>query len=239
MIFDIHVHVGWFGKNYFSPGFVCRTLKNAGITHFAFSSTSHIISNDREFLIKEREKVIELSENRAVVFQWVMPDMVNGKGGNGLEFWLDKNVRGLKIHGKAQSWPPFGKSLRKVFAIADKRNLPVMLHTGEDKNHRPTDYLKICKQFPKVKVILAHGRPLDSAILMLKECPNTLVDMAFMPKKHIEDLLNRGFGDRVLFGTDTPIPKMFYKSSLTQYIKRRINMARQLGIDCAKLITGV
>ncbi|MDR1830543.1 MAG: amidohydrolase family protein [Candidatus Fibromonas sp.] len=229
MIFDIHVHVGQFEKRYFSPEFVCGILQKAGITHFAFSSFSHIASKDRAFLLAEREKVLELSQNRAVVFQWVMPEMLGKRGG--LESWLDKNVRGLKVHGKAQTWLPFGKPLQKVFAIAAERSLPVMLHTGEDKGFRPDDYLRICQKFPQVKVILAHGRPLDSAIFMLKECPNTFVDTAFMPNGDIEILLELGFGKRVLFGTDVPAQTLFYKSSVTQYVKRRIEAAKKMGLN--------
>jgi len=229
MIFDIHTHIGQYEGRYFSPKYVFRTLQNAGVTHFAFSSFSHIASKDRGFLLAEREELLELSQNKAALFQWVLPEMLGKR--NGLETWLDKNVRGLKIHGKAQRWLPFGKPLQKAFSIAAERKLPVMLHTGEDKGIRPDDYQKICRKFPQVKVILAHGRPLDAAIFMLKMCPNTYVDTAFMPNEELEILLILGFGKRVLFGTDVPAQKLFYKSSVAQYVKRRIEAARKMGLD--------
>ncbi len=229
MIFDIHTHVGQYEGRYFSPKYVFRTLQKSGVTHFAISSFSHIATNDRGFLLAEREELLELSQNRAVVFQWVLPEMLGKR--NGLESWLDKNVRGLKVHGKAQPWLPFGKPLQKAFSIAAERKLPVMLHTGEDKGFRPDDYLEICQKFPQVKVILAHGRPLDAAIFMLNMCPNTFVDTAFMPNEDIEILLTLGFGKRVLFGTDVPAQKLFYKSSIVQYVKRRTEAAQKMGLN--------
>jgi len=229
MIFDIHTHVGQYKEHYFSPKYVWRVLQKSGITHFAFSSFSHVATNDRGFLLAEREELLELSQNKAVVFQWVMPEMVGKR--NGLETWLDKNVLGLKIHGKAQPWLPFGKPLQKVFSIAAERNLPVMFHTGEDKGFRPDDYLKICQKFPQVKVILAHGRPLDASIFMLNTCPNAFVDTAFMPNKDIETLLALGFGKRVLFGTDVPMQSYYYKSSAVQYVKKRIEAAQKMGLN--------
>ena len=229
MIFDFHVHVGQFNERYFSPEFVCKTLKYAGITDFAFSSTSHIISDDKCFLLKEREKVLEITKNHAHLFQWLTPDMLANT--RLLDFWLDKNVEGLKFQGRAYSWGPFSKSLEKIFAIAVERKLPILIHTGEDKKVRPTDYLKMCQKYKDVKVILGHGRPLELVIPVLRECPNTYVDTAFMPGKEIKTLCSLGYKKRILFGTDAPIPKLFYKSSLTQYLKKRILTVQKLGVD--------
>ena len=38
-VFDVHVHMGLYFDDYYTPPRILRTLKLAGITHFAYSST--------------------------------------------------------------------------------------------------------------------------------------------------------------------------------------------------------
>ena len=38
-VFDVHVHMGRYFNGYYTPPRILRTLKLAGITHFAYSST--------------------------------------------------------------------------------------------------------------------------------------------------------------------------------------------------------
>ena len=46
VLFDIHVHMGQYFDDYYTPPRVLRTLKCAGITHFAYSSTSNVVTDE-------------------------------------------------------------------------------------------------------------------------------------------------------------------------------------------------
>jgi predicted TIM-barrel fold metal-dependent hydrolase len=75
---------------------------------------------------------------------------------------------------------------------------------------------------------------------MLKEYPNTYVDTSFMPHEHLRVLLKfareLGFTDRILFGTDTPIPERHLKSSLPRHLRARIATSKQIaGKDWKKI----
>lgn len=220
MLFDIHVHMGQYFDDYYTPPRVLRTLKCAGITHFAYSSTSNVVTDEPAFMREERDAMHELSEGRAVALLWVTHSML--RKSRDLSLFLDEGIRGLKVHGGSERWLPKGKPLERIFDIAEERNLAVMLHTGEKDECFAGIYGPIIKKHPKVKVILAHGRPLAQTMDVLRSCPNAFVDTAFMPHEHLRVLLQEGFADRVLFGTDTPIPGRTLHSSLPRYLRMRI-----------------
>lgn len=44
----------------------------------------------------------------------------------------------------------------------------------------------------------------------MEECPNCWGDTAFTPLADVQKMLNAGMENRVLFGTDYPLQKVFY-----------------------------
>ncbi len=231
MIFDSHVHIGQYFDDYYTPPRVCRTLRLVGVTHFAYSSTTAVVCDDPNILREERDAVKEFSEGCGVPFLWVAKSMLERS--KDLKFYLDDEIRGLKVHGVSELWNPCGKELKRVFCIAQERKIPVLLHTGERDLCYAEMYRKVCEKFPEVPMILAHGRPLNQTLRMLESFPNVYVDTAFMPHEHLKILLNHGFCKRILFGSDTPIPSRFMKSSLTRYLRRRIKMTQKIAGNVA------
>ena len=241
MLFDFHVHMGQYFDDYYTPPRILRTLRLTGITHFAYSSTSTIVTDDPDFLLEERVAMYELSEGRAKPILWVTHDML--KRSPDLSLYMNDaggKIRGLKVHGVSEKWLPKGRELQRVFNIAQERGLFVKLHTGEREECEAEMYRGICTKFPDVRVVLSHGRPILQAIDMLRHCPNTFVDTSFMPHSHFQSLINvaqqEGFTDRILFGTDTPIPGRHLKSSLPRHLRSRIDQTRRIaGKDWKKI----
>lgn len=241
MIFDFHVHMGQYFDDYYTPPRILRTLRAAGITHFAYSSTSTIVTDDASFLLEERIAMHELSGGKAKPMLWVTHDML--KKSKDLSLYMDDaggKIVGLKLHGVSESWVPFGKDLKRVFDIAKEHEIFVMLHTGEHEECEAGIYRRICNAYTDVPVILAHGRPIQQTIEMLKICPNTFVDTSFMPHEHLRILIKtareHNFTERILFGTDTPIPGRHLKSSLPRHLRSRIAMTKKIvGKDWKKI----
>lgn len=225
MLFDSHVHFGQYFDDYYTPPRILRTLSLSGITHFAYSSTSAVVTDDPAFMRDERAAMWELSNGKAYPFLWVTHSMLSKS--KDLSLYLEDDVRGFKVHGVSESWPPNGKGLARIFELAEERKLPVLLHTGERDSCFAGMYEGICKRFESVPVILAHGRPIGETARVLENCPNAFVDTAFMPHRDLVELLKRGFFDRILFGTDTPIPGRYLKSSLPRYLKARIAQTKK------------
>ena len=233
--------MGQYFDDYYTPPRILRTLRLAGITHFAYSSTSTVVTDDPDFLLEERVAMHELSEGRAKPILWVTHDML--KRAPNLSLYMNDaggKICGLKIHGVSESWLPKGRELQRVFKIAQERGVFVKLHTGEREECEAGMYRKICAKYPDVQVVLAHGRPILQAIDMLRLCPNTFVDTSFMPHSHFQLLINvaqqEGFTDRILFGTDSPIPGRHLKSSLPRHLRSRIDLSKKIaGGDWTKI----
>jgi predicted TIM-barrel fold metal-dependent hydrolase len=224
---DSHVHVGLFKDEvYFDPVQVARDMDKLGVKKWIFSTTS-TGNLPFEDIKKEIETVIEASAGSAYPFLWVTPEML-GNSPNLQEYFFCR-FYGIKIHGY-NGWKPNGKKLERVFHIAEEKNLPVMLHTGGRSYCEAGMYLRICEKFSGVKVILAHGRPLHETIAVMKNCPNTYVDTAFMPTGDIKSLINLNLASRILFGTDYPITSYYYQTPKRTYYRRHVkNIKARIG----------
>ena len=222
---DFHVHTGHFkGKLYFSPEEVAEGMKALSVERYYFSSTSTGSVPFSE-VRHEIEELISLSEGRAVPFLWVTPDMLEESPDLSAYFFRD--FVGIKIHGYHHDWDPYGEPLRRVLAIARDKNLPVMFHTGGCERSDAGVYMNICREFPDVRIILAHGRPIDECVAVMKECPNAWADIAFMGVKNIVRLRDEGLIGRVLWGSDFPVMRCFYDIPPDEYYRKRVEEVRE------------
>lgn len=198
-------------------------MKALNVERYYFSSTSTGYVPFSE-VRREIESLVDLSEGRASPFLWVLPEMLEDS--HDLSAYFLRDFAGIKIHGYHQNWNPNGKPLSRVLAIARDKNLPVMFHTGGCERSDAGVYMNICREFPDVRIILAHGRPIDECIAVMKECPNTLADTAFMPTKYIVKLKDEGLISRVLWGTDFPVMSYFGDNPPEGYCIQMISEAR-------------
>lgn len=206
IIWDAHVHIGRFRDIYFDPVQIALDLISLGVQRWIVSSTTLCEGIDSFYeSLKEFDAMESVAQGCAIPFLWVVPEMVND-----LECYLDRRFIGLKVHARAHRWSPNGKALQAVARIAAQKNMPLKLHTGGQKRCDAGSYFKLCRNNPDTKFILAHGRPVDQALAVLKECSNVFVDTAFMPIEDVTTLIRYGMSDRILFGSDYPLDQVFY-----------------------------
>lgn len=205
-IWDAHVHIGRFRDLYFDPAQIALDLTSLGVQRWVVSSTTLCEGIDcfHESL-KELDAMEVVAPGCAIPFLWVVPEMVSD-----LECYLDPRFVGLKVHARAHRWSPNGKALQSVAKIAAQKNMPLKLHTGGQTRCNAGAYHKLCRNNPDTKFILAHGRPADQALAVLKECSNVFVDTAFMPIEDVATLIHSGMNNRILFGSDYPLDQVFY-----------------------------
>jgi len=207
MICYFHVHTGRFKEeHYYSPEELYKTLRTLGIGRWVVSSLS-TRGGDFSTARDEILAMTGLAPEEAIPLLWVTPDMMHES--HDLTKYDAIPFRGIKIHGFADSWDPKGVPLRQVFKAASMRNLPLFIHTGGRPESDAAAYERLCKQFSNMTVILAHGRPIDQSIQVLKNNPNVYVDTAFMPLEHIAQLRKSIGDERILFGTDFPIDTFY------------------------------
>jgi hypothetical protein len=181
---------------------------------------------------------------------------------------------GFKVMGEIglqyQGISPSDMNVDQYFALAEELDVPVAIHMGTGGSGRanvampkfrgsmgdPLLLEDLLARHPKLRVQVMHaGYPMiDNMLTLLQASSHVYVDVAGLiwsyplkeVNRYIERLVDAGFGDRVMFGTDQMVwPKlMAYSISLVQnadYLtpeqKRDIlynNAARFLRLDAAR-----
>ena len=217
---DNHVHVGWYTDGYHSPEEVWQAEREAGIDEIVVSSTS-TCAELYKLVVREMRELIRLGGSRIHPVLWLTPRMMKTWG---IRYMLHSRVRwqGVKMHWEAhREWYYNRKLLQRALDVVRKLQVPVLFHTGEFKECKASVFMDICRQNEDLTFVLAHGRPINEAMEVLSRCHNAFVDTAFMSIEYIYELVQKGFANRILFGTDAPINKIFFPElSTTDYIVR-------------------
>ena len=156
-------------------------------------------------------ELVSLVPARVLPVLWLTPKSLYNGGKDKL---LSSGIewKCVKIH----PWLSFGgwgeDSDNREIAISVARDLqvPLLIHTGETEGSYPLCFEKSIAKHHDVTFILAHGRPINEAIELMKNYENVLADTAFMPTENIVKLCNENLTDRVLWGSDYPINKHYY-----------------------------
>lgn len=216
---DNHVHVGWYTDGYHSPIEVWQAEQDAGINEIVVSSTS-TCAELYKLVVREMRELISLGGSRIHPLLWLTPRMMKTWG---IRYMLHSKIRwqGVKMHWEAHhEWYYNRKLTEEALTIVRRLQVPILVHTGEFRECHAKVFQPMCANNPDLTFVLAHGRPLDEAVDVLCQCPNTMVDTAFMTAEDVLHFTTKGFSNRVLFGTDAPINLLFFKEKTTAaYIK--------------------
>ena len=222
MLIDSHIHVGQFGQLYFSPKYIGRIMAECSVDTFLVSSTTTCTDNYDEAM-KEIKELVTLYGNKILPCLWLTE--------NGLSEDIQNLIRSfeikwkcLKIHPALRPWEwnPEGSAIKKIFSMAGaNHNIPILIHTGEDESCHALKYENIISENPDIPVILAHGRPFESAKYMISKYDNVYVDTAFMDTGDIIKLVGDGLSGKILWGTDLCIPIVYdSRINLQKYYRR-------------------
>ena len=160
----------------------------------------------------------------------------------------DLGIRMLKVHPPHQLIYPnaYREGLpqqAQIYERAQELGLPIMFHTGtsifpaaRNKFAQPIHIDDLIVDFPKLKIILAHGgRPLwmDEALFLLRRSKNVFLDISSIPPQNLLQYFPRleQLADQTMFGSDWPGPgvkdvganlERFKALPLTEETKRKI-----------------
>ncbi len=160
----------------------------------------------------------------------------------------DLGIRMLKVHPPHQLIYPNAyrddlPQQAQIYERAQALGLPVMFHTGtsifpraRNKFAQPIFIDDVLVDFPKLKIILAHGgRPLwmDEAFFLLRRSKNVFLDISSIPPQSLLEYFPRleQIANQVLFGSDWPGPgvkdvganlEKFRALPLSDEVKRKI-----------------
>lgn len=227
-VHDSHVHVGQFENMYFSPQDVVDFMDKVHVDKFAVSSTT-VCNEEHEKSISEIKELTEIASDRVIPIIWVTPRMLRE---NLLSVYTTSGInwRCVKVHG-LQNWT--FSEIETVADSAHKMKLPLLLHTGGAPQCDAGQYYSLCKENKNQKIILAHSRPCDETINIMLDCQNAWADTAFTPITDIIKMIEAGLDERILWGSDYPIPHRFYprRNILKMYGTKVIKLKQLLPQD--------
>ncbi len=116
---------------------------------------------------------------------------------------------GFKLLAAYWKKPITDEGYRPVWEYADRRRLPVLLHTWDDRYNSPVMLEDIAREHPSAKFILGHSGGGTTGRLeaeaLAGACPNVYLEFcgSFTTPRPFEESLKLVGGDRVIFGSDT------------------------------------
>jgi predicted TIM-barrel fold metal-dependent hydrolase len=213
---DSHIHIGQYEDVYYDPLEIMDIVMSAGMEAMCFSTTSSCMENilypEIENEITAFLSRISYSAETIRPFFWFIPDYIN----QNITIENAFNVipyKGIKIHPFAHNWnfddSRHMETLHNLFDYADRHCLPILIHTGHSEVDRADRFERFIRKYHSTKFILAHCRPLNTTIEMLKKYNNVYCDTAFTTKTELRKIILAGFCKRIIFGSDFPITHFF------------------------------
>ena len=122
-------------------------------------------------------------------------------------------LKGIKLHPDTQQVNLDDERLMRVYEIAERRGLPLILHCGDyryDYSH-PRRLKRVLNEFPQLIVDAAHfgGWSIQDLALEFLEDERCFLDMSssmkFLGTRRTRELVEAYGYDRILFGSDFPM----------------------------------
>ncbi|GHU27208.1 hypothetical protein FACS1894172_19270 [Spirochaetia bacterium] len=232
---DTHIHIGQFREIFYNPSEIIQIISDSGIKGCVYSSTTSCKDGVKYHEIqKEIEGVIShFSPSIFKPYLWFIPSY-KAEGINIEDAMNDIPYKGIKIHPYANDWtnniPKNNNILHELFEYASDFNIPILIHTGENGKDAPNTFEYFFNQYPKAKCILAHCRPVLETIEMFRTYKNVYGDTAFLSKANLQKIIQAGFADRILLGSDFPITHYF-----SQRQNEKITLQNRYNVDKSTL----
>jgi len=211
---DNHIHIGQFDNIYYNPVEVIQIVMEKCTEGLCFSSTT-TCKDDVAYSEVENEIDNALANIRPEIvrpFFWYAPVFIR----QGVDFekaMRDLPYKGIKLHPLSHSWDLNDKIhldvLHKVFGYAEENKLPILIHTGNNGIDAADTFIRFFPLYPETKIILAHCRPLENTISVIRAYPNVYGDTAFLPEADLKKIIEEGLSHKMMLGSDFPITNYF------------------------------
>lgn len=119
---------------------------------------------------------------------------------------VEAGARGIKLHPRAERFELSAPSLEGVFALADERRLPVLIHAGRGIPTLGRDALELARRYPSARLILAHAAICDLNWIWREadKHPNLFFDTSWWHSTDLAALFALIRPGQILYGSDPP-----------------------------------
>jgi len=201
-LFDAHTHIGQSDPDGYtcSPDELLAALAMAdarGVVFAMHEPGGYPEANDRVLAAARG------SDGRLVALCRVDPD---ADPAGEAERSLDAGAAGIKLHPRAESFTLDHDALDDLFALANERGVPVLVHAGRGIPALGRHALEACERFPALNLILAHAGICDLAWIWRESPahPNLFFDTSWWSPDDLMALFALVPPGQILFGSDAP-----------------------------------
>jgi uncharacterized protein len=119
---------------------------------------------------------------------------------------LAAGARGLKLHPRAEEFSLVDREVEPIFALADERRLPIVIHAGRGIPALGRHVLALSERFPHARPILAHAGISDLSWIWrrLGDHPNVFFDTSWWSPIDLLGLFALVPPGRILWASDAP-----------------------------------
>jgi len=144
---------------------------------------------------------------------------------------LERGARGIKLHPRAEQFTLDHPEVERLFALADERRLPILVHAGRGIPALGRHAYELTGRYPNARAILAHAGVSDLAWLWrhADERPNLLYDTSWWTVADFMALFSLVPPGRILIASDAP-----YGSPAGGFLYA-MRCALQAGLDPAQI----
>jgi predicted TIM-barrel fold metal-dependent hydrolase len=240
-VFDVHTHIGSNDPD----GFKCQPEQLLEALHRVDGRAAVFPMHEPEGYPKWNDWVIDqagASGGRLVAFCRLDPrDNPVAEA----ERALDRGAVGIKLHPRAEEFRLADPDAAGIFAVANERALPLIVHAGRGIPALGRDAVDLARKYPDMKLILAHEGICDLAWIWrdAEELPNLFFDTAWWsPADHLSLFAFVPPG-QILFGSDAPYgTPLQAQIQITRYALQAglsVEQARSvLGEQAARIVAG-
>ncbi len=138
---------------------------------------------------------------------------------------------GLKLHPRGEAFSMDDPRLDEVFALADERRLPVMIHAGVGDVSIGALTVERARRHPGARLILAHCAigAFDQTVRHVRELPNLFYDTSWWNPADVWALLRLVPPGQILYASDVPF------ASPAEGIVITARLAIEAGLDAEQL----
>jgi uncharacterized protein len=205
-IIDHHNHV-WVG--YSTDGFLdeCMSEKRiledmdaAGVDMAGVCTVAQSMNNDY---------VLECCERHPDrLFGFCMVDPRDQKAPEILKYYLDKGMKGLKLHPRLHGYLLGNHTLvDPVMKVCQEYKVPVFIHGGSEEMNHPFYFEEVARAFPEVIVIMGHmctPNYCTDAKMIAARNPNIYLDTSAAEYLSCKTAVKQIGPERILMGSDWP-----------------------------------
>jgi predicted TIM-barrel fold metal-dependent hydrolase len=154
-----------------------------------------------------------------------------GDAGVEAERALDAGAKGIKLHPRAEQFTMDHPAVRDLAAIADERELPILIHAGRGIPALGAHAVELAGAYPNARFILAHAGVCDLSWIwrVAADHPNLLFDTAWWLPADLQALFSLVPPGQILFASDAPYGHTLM-SAVTQ-----LRSAVQVGLSAQQI----